>query len=229
MAYSFLHPLHERDRAGSTGDIQVVDLSVDPWLTGGADVRLGVSSGGVTTSPRDALLEQAIDWFAANGVGDTSLRALAAGIGTSHRMVIYHFGSREGLLTAVVESIRRRQQQELQVLLDTTSEPLDAAWTFWTRVADDSATFAPLFFELSAAAMQGHDWAEQVRDWVTGWTQTMSDFFLRLGNPPEHAALLGRTAMAITRGTLLELALTGDRRAADETIAAFLRSTESAP
>ena len=51
-------------------------------------------------APREELLGKAIGWFAEHGVGETSLRTLAEGIGTSHRMLIYHFGSREGLLAA---------------------------------------------------------------------------------------------------------------------------------
>ena len=39
-----------------------------------------------------------------HGVADLSLRGLAAAIGTSHRMLIYHFDSKAGLLDDIVTS-----------------------------------------------------------------------------------------------------------------------------
>ena len=58
---------------------------------------------------RKHLLDALVDEFAAGGVGDRSLREVAAAVGTSHRMLLHHFGSREGLLIAVVEQAERRQ------------------------------------------------------------------------------------------------------------------------
>jgi len=50
------------------------------------------------SQPRDRLLAAAVDQAIRGGIADLSLRELAAAIGTSHRMLLYHFGSREGLL-----------------------------------------------------------------------------------------------------------------------------------
>ncbi|GIJ31429.1 TetR/AcrR family transcriptional regulator [Verrucosispora sp. WMMD703] len=175
--------------------------------------------------PQEALLRRVIAYFAANGVGDTSLRTLAAEIGTSHRMLIYHFGSREGLLTAMVEAVWRDQQELLDSLLrEAADDPYDGAWRFWLRLADDRA-FAPLFFEMSAAAMQGHAWASALRTWITFWTDRLGWFFEEVGHPTAQARIQARMAMAMTRGVLFELALTGDRATADATMAAFLQST----
>jgi AcrR family transcriptional regulator len=41
---------------------------------------------------RERLLERAIDHISRRGLTDLSLRELAAAIGTSHRMLIHHFG-----------------------------------------------------------------------------------------------------------------------------------------
>ena len=49
------------------------------------------------TSAWDRLLHDAIAYVAEHGLAELSLRKLAAAIGTSHRMLIYHFGSKEGL------------------------------------------------------------------------------------------------------------------------------------
>ena len=96
-----------------------------------------------------------VAWFAEHGVGDTSLRTLATGIGTSHRMLNYHFGSREGLLGAVVEAVEQAEHAALVELAATHDDPFEAGAAFWTRVADRAEVFAPLFFELSTHAMRG--------------------------------------------------------------------------
>ena len=56
-------------------------------------------------SAKDLLLDQVVDHFVTDGLGDLSLRKVAAAIGTSHRMLLYHFGSREGLLLAVTDAV----------------------------------------------------------------------------------------------------------------------------
>ena len=44
----------------------------------------------------------------AHGLADRSLRDLALAAGSSHRMIIYHFGSRAGLVAALVETVESR-------------------------------------------------------------------------------------------------------------------------
>ena len=85
---------------------------------------------------REDLLARAVEWFTENGIGDTSLRAIGTALGTSHRMLIYHFGSREGLLTAVVEHVEQRERDLLAGLLETEDDPYEAGMRFWSQVAD---------------------------------------------------------------------------------------------
>ena len=184
------------------------------------------------TGPRGALLARAVDWFAVHGVGDTSLRGLAAGLGSSHRMLLYHFGSREGLLAEVVAEVWRQHRLAFDDLLDgddAGGHPAGAAWRFWTRLAD-RVEVAALYSELSAAAMQGHAWAAgPVRRQREEWARLLATFFERLGNPPEESVLLARTSMVMTRGTLEMLALDGDREAADAVMAGFLDTLRRGP
>ncbi len=173
-------------------------------------------------SPKDQLLARAVTWFAANGIGDTSLRTLATALGTSHRMLIYHFGSREGLLAAVVEAVERGEQQTARELLASHDDPYAAGAAFWARVADTAQTFAPLFFELSAAAMHDRPYAGALREWLTvGWLDVIADGFRRSGFADPLAGELARLSVATARGLLLELAVTGDRPAVDAAMDRF--------
>lgn len=175
-------------------------------------------------NPREELLGRVVAHLSEHGVGNTSLRGLAERVGTSHPMLLYHFGSREGLLTAVVETTWARQPEELAALLTDETDPLQAARALWHRLADEAAVWGPLLFECAAAAMQGGAWASRLRDWVEAWNQVLTEVFVRAGHRPEDAARTARTALALARGALFELCFTGDRAAADELIDTFLSS-----
>lgn len=176
-------------------------------------------------SSRDDLLHRAIAWFAQHGVADTSLRAIAREVGTSHRMLIYHFGSREGLLAEVVATVERGERATMESLLARhADDPFAAGAAFWTHVADDATIFAPLFFELSGLAMQGRDFAGGLRQWLAeGWTEGLTAGFVASGVTPDTARELAQESLAMARGLLFELAITGDRASAD---AAMARYTE---
>jgi AcrR family transcriptional regulator len=173
-------------------------------------------------NPRDELLDRAVAWFAEHGIGDTSMRTLAAELGTSGRMLHYHFGSREGLLAAVVERVERGEQAVLAAYLAESADPFEAGARFWPHVAEAAQTFAPLFFELSAHAMHGRDYAAPLRAWLArGWVDEVAAAFVAAGVPADRADARARLAVATTRGLLLELAITGDRPAADRAMAEF--------
>ena len=94
-------------------------------------------SSNVSTGPKELLLERTIGYLAEHGVIDVSLRALAAAIGTSHRMLIYHFGSKDGLFVAVVRAVEARQRAAFSDLVVSSGDSLsDVARQFWRRLSD---------------------------------------------------------------------------------------------
>ena len=81
---------------------------------------------------REKLLAKAMAHVEENGVADLSLRGLAAAIGTSHRMLIYHFGSKEGLLIEVIRAVEAQQRALADEMnLDPSLSPSDAARALW--------------------------------------------------------------------------------------------------
>jgi AcrR family transcriptional regulator len=168
------------------------------------------------------LLRRASAHFAQHGIQDASLRTIASAIGTSHRMLIYHFGSREQLLAAVVEDLWRDQRAVLaQRVGASDGDLLGTAWGFWTAMVDAGAV-GPLLFELSAPAMHGAPWVESFREGGAALTAYLRDLLLDAGAPADRADVVARMSMAVVRGALWELAITADRTTVDATVRAFL-------
>ncbi len=175
-------------------------------------------------NPRERLLAAAVAFITERGLGELSLRELAAAIGTSHRMILYHFGSREGLLAEVVAEVEAGQRAILEALARSDAPPRESLWAFWLGLADASTHPAVrLFFELSARALRGEPGTERLRETlVEPWIQAVSASGIRAGLPPELARAQARLGMAVTRGLLLDLLATGDRPGVDAAMALFL-------
>ncbi|WIY01803.1 TetR/AcrR family transcriptional regulator [Amycolatopsis mongoliensis] len=168
----------------------------------------------IDTSPRAQLLDAAIDHIAHHGGAGKSLRALAAGLGTSHRMLIYHFGSKEGLLTAVAREVEARQRAALADL-----DPAD----FWHRLtADDLRANEKLFFQLYGQALGGTPGTTGFLDGVIqDWLGPIEELLAERGVPEADRPAHARLGLAVTRGLLLDLVTTGDREAVDAAMAKF--------
>ena len=67
-------------------------------------------------SRRDDLLDRVTDHVLERGLIGLTLRPVAAAIGTSDRMLIYHFGSRDALVSAVVARSTERAIAEVDAL-----------------------------------------------------------------------------------------------------------------
>jgi AcrR family transcriptional regulator len=160
-------------------------------------------------SARDRLLAAAVAQAMQGGIADLSLRELAAVIGTSHRMLLYHFGSREGLLAAVTLAV---EAAERATLADVGAVGADDARRFWARYSDPRLwPQERLFFELYVHALRGRPGTEGFLDHVvTGWLEPLTAAIASGGTSPQTAPAAARLSMAVTRGLLLDLLATHD-------------------
>ena len=174
---------------------------------------------------RDDLLDRCVAHLQDVGFGERSLREIAAGAGTSHRMLIYHFGGREGLLAAVVGRVEAQTRAVLATLAATYRDPVELGRAFWRGLSDPSLAPAErLFFELYAQALYGREWTDEFRATViAAWAGPVEEMFRALGFSRREARLRTRIGIATTRGLLMDLLITGDRRLLDEAAELFGR------
>jgi AcrR family transcriptional regulator len=181
-------------------------------------------------SPRDRLLTASVEYAAEHGISDLSLRSLAAGLGTSHRMLIHHFGSKEGLLAAVVTEVERHQREALVDLELAPDAPLDeTARAFWRRFADPALwPYERLFFELYAQALQGRVHALALtEDLLEPWIGPAAALYEQRGMSPRRARARARLGVAVTRGLLLDLLASGERAGVDDAMELFIELSAS--
>jgi AcrR family transcriptional regulator len=184
---------------------------------------------GQPQGPRERLLEAAADYVATHGIGELSLRQLAAALGTSHRMLVYHFGSKEGLLVEVVRAVEARQREALRLLGDDTHlPPAEQARRMWRRLADPALwPHERLFFEVYGQALQGRPHATALLDGIVDtWLEPLTELNIARGMPPGQARASARLGLAATRGLLLDLLATGDRAGVDEAMELFITRYE---
>lgn len=174
---------------------------------------------------KQELVDQAIEYVEQNGFADLSLRALAAGIGTSHRMLIHHFGSKEGLWVAIVQAVEARQREMLGAILPDPSRPVGEAMRAWWQHISDPALWpnARLFYELYGRAFHDRGLAEKFLDGIVeSWLEPATAINVAIGVPPELARAHARAGIAMTRGLLLDLMATEDVAGVDAAMDAFI-------
>ena len=176
-------------------------------------------------SPRERLLQRAVAHVSQNGIGDLSLRELAAALGTSHRMLIHHFGSKEGLWVAIVRAVEERQREILAETLPAPGQPVaDAMRTWWKHISDPSLwPNERLFFELYGQAVQGRPHTVALLDGIVDdWLDPITEINVGLGIPRAAARAHARLGIAVTRGLLLDLVATRDVAGVDAAMEAFI-------
>ena len=164
--------------------------------------------------PRKKLLDAAIEHIANRGISDLSLRELAAAIGTSHRMLIHHFGSREGLWVEVIRAVEERQREALADVVPDPAAGIGAAMRAWWKHISDASLWPNerLFFEVYGQALQGRPGTTELLDGIVdAWIEPAAEGFVAHGVPREAAIAQARLGLAVSRGLLLDLLATGDR------------------
>ncbi|MGW9276725.1 MULTISPECIES: TetR family transcriptional regulator [unclassified Embleya] len=109
-----------------------------------------------TSARRDELLAASVAYVAEHGLAELSLRPLARAIGSSPRVLLYLFGSKEGLIREILE-VGRAEQLALVTRADgrpgTARDTLDLLWTW--LVAPERRGALRLFFDGYVRSFQG--------------------------------------------------------------------------
>jgi AcrR family transcriptional regulator len=176
---------------------------------------------------RERLLDEAVDYVLSYGVGGLALRPLAKALRTNARMLIYHFGSREGLMREILARLRERGDARVQAWFRASKKrhtlPEFLRW-LWQRVSEPKARSAErLTLELYALALRNpRDYPGVLEDPLAYW-QKLTE---QAGTDSKTGAVEATLFLAVTRGLLLDLCATGDRARVGKAMNLFAQLVE---
>lgn len=157
---------------------------------------------------RDDLVELATDYVLAHGLIDLSLRPLAAALDTSDRMLLYHFGTKDALIAAVlkcsndrlvlaIRSMKRSPSVRSAVLdlWDTCNEPV-------------MARCQRMYVEASALGLLGQEpYVSTLSTGSRDWFAALTDHLIAAGMPRRRATRAVFLIDATFMGLQLDLTL----------------------
>jgi AcrR family transcriptional regulator len=169
---------------------------------------------------RERLLELTAQHFLRHGVLETSLRALGAAVGSSHRVLLYYFDSRERLISEALDEAARLGSVRDAALLGPSGDDADVRGELvrvWTRIsAPDQLPLIRLFLQVVALALHNpRPYASFLDGLHTEWTTAYGDYLAGHGVPRDEADDIAAEIVGLQRGLQLELAIGGSAEMLD--------------
>jgi AcrR family transcriptional regulator len=157
---------------------------------------------------RTELLDACYAYVLEHGLTGLSLRPLAAAIGTSPRVLLYLFDSKDQLVRELLARARHEQVAQVAAALDPDTEPtferlVDRLWSWLS--APEQRPMVRLTYEAFLLSLSHHPgpWlgfaAESAREWLDLLIRAQPD------TPSVLAEARATRALALVRGLLLDL------------------------
>jgi len=134
---------------------------------------------------REDLLDRATDHVLAHGLIGLSLRPLAAAIGTSDRMLIYHFGTRDALVSDIVATAGARATTIVAELpgAPTVRSGVNRLWSAY--LTEPLSSCLDVYCQAAATGLIGREpYLSDARRSNEAWSHALRDYFLRCHAAP---------------------------------------------
>jgi AcrR family transcriptional regulator len=181
---------------------------------------------------REELEDKLVEYVLAHGISDLSLRPLAEALGVSTYSLVYHFGSKEGVIAAVLARAEEQQRAMTAAWIEELGAPSPGAimrryWQAWC-LPDELAPYHRLFYEVYVLSLQqpGRFPGFPERGGAQPWLTFLRDSALRSGFREEDASILAWLMASTVGGALLVLLGTGDKETATRTVEAAADAIE---
>ncbi|MFG3576445.1 TetR/AcrR family transcriptional regulator [Micromonospora chersina] len=180
---------------------------------------------------RYELLERAYRYALAHGLAELSLRPLAAAIGSSPRVLLFLFGSKDQLIRALLGRARADELAALRRAREAggADDFVAAVRTTWGWLVDPAhRPMLVLWVEAYGRSLSEPDgpWAGFARQTVTDWLGLLTEVQRGADADADADADAGpdpALGLAVLRGALLDLLATGDAERATAVVERYLR------
>lgn len=178
------------------------------------------------------LLDAIVDHIVKHGVSELSLRPLAKAVGSSPRVLLYYFGSKDELVVKALARLRDRQRLAYSRMRVTGfATPADACRAIWRHISSpESEPMFRMFFEAYAMALRHpRRFADFLRTAVEDWLEFLADPLLRRGYSKDDSRAHATVVLAGFRGFMLDYCASRDRSRVDRAVELWLHALESIP
>lgn len=155
---------------------------------------------------REELLGAVVDHVLEHGLRDFSLRRAAAEAGTSHRILLYHFGTTSELLREVLAEIRRPVVEAARAALrQPDADPVTTAW----EILSGKLPVTRVLMEVQMLSTVDESYREIAQDYMSAYLPVVEEAIASdvEGRRRKDAAAL---VLAVIRGLLLDVRSTGE-------------------
>jgi AcrR family transcriptional regulator len=191
------------------------------------------------TGPREPsarqteLLELAYGYVLVHGLADMSLRPLAKAIGSSPRVLLYLFGSKDGLVRALLDRARRDELAAIEALREDQGSAglIETAQQVWKWLsAPEVGYLLGLWVEAYGRSLAdpGGPWAGFAAQTVQDWLGLLAARQAPTLRRSEIGAAQRTAVLAVLRGAMLDLLATRDTARADRAVTQSLEAMRSA-
>jgi len=178
------------------------------------------------------LLDRVVAYLAEHGLGDMSLRPMAAALGTSPNRLVHHFGSKQDLLTAALQQATKIQEDVRDGWLkrqpDMTKTAELRKWWKWLNESPANLALTRLgleavTLEATHTGLSGDVRAEQ----IGVWRDLIEQNLIGVGVPPMIANIEASLLKGMFTGLILDLIATGDKVRLTKALEVGLSRTEA--
>jgi len=163
-----------------------------------------------------------MDHVATEPLSRMTFRSLAGSLGVSTYSFVYHFGSRQEMIDAILEEgVRQHSASRAGVDVGAFDRQQFGDWyreAFRLSLSDDNRTGLRLQFEAGALEPVDPDIGTRITDSYTDWVDAVQRWVESQGVEPSRASVLARWLTDTAAGLHFGYLLTGDRAT---TVAAF--------
>lgn len=179
-----------------------------------------------------ALLDQVVAYLAEHGLGDVSLRPMAAALGTSPNRLVHHFGSKQELLAAALEQATKIQESVRDGWLSRQPDMSKTAelrkWWKWLNESPANLALTRLgleavTLEATRTGLSGDVRAEQ----IGVWREQIEQRLISQGVPKATAVIEASLLKGMFTGLIVDLMATGDKLRLTRALEQGLRRAEA--
>jgi AcrR family transcriptional regulator len=178
------------------------------------------------------LLDRVVDYLTHRGMAELSLRPLAKAVGSSPRVLLYYFGSKEELVVRALARMRERQRVTYERMKSLPYQtPGEACRAIWQHMsAPENMKLFGMSLEIFAMALRQRDrFADYLRASVEDWLGFLSAPLEKKGYSKDEARAHATVVLAGFRGFLLDYSASRDRARLDRAVELWLHALDTIP